>query len=1352
MKMVVGSLRSVSLKRLTKISTPLLIAIAIIFNILAPLFALSWSQQPFLGVLFYPRLVVSDLYNPAWNARQQGLQSADVLRGVDSTPISSGRDLFILLRQKQTNDAVTLDLERAPWLPDNAPNKISVFLTAFAWRDLFNFFWFPYIIGVTYLALGIIVYRLRGVDYIGQVFALLCVFVSIFAGGLFDQHSLHLLSFMWAFAWPLMGAGLLHLASIFPVENPLIRGKLWLNAIPYLLAVILGAVNLYSFYFAPNPRLHLSLRPWNFGFLGLALLLFFSLVLSTRAFSLSMLVRQQTAIVFGGSFISFGPATVWAIGNVLNFNWSLSGPISILVFAPLLIFPITIAYAALRYHLLDLDIVFSRGGVYALLLLLVIAVYFLIVSVLGALLQDTTFFQNPIFLTIFVLALVIFLEPMRQRLQAVVNRFFLPEPFDSRQPLQQYSRDLISTPLDTDLILQMLLKQVDQTLAPEHTLVFLRDYAHNIYAIRHQLGRNNPQIIEVRFGLHDDLAQWLAETNDILQLDPAGEVPLNINIAREELARLRILNVTLCVPLLGSDYLLGWLGMGAKKSGQPYNSNDLIFLATLASQTTIALENAQLLEQANRRAAELEALQKISAEIQGEVEPDRLLTSVVQQATRLLNAEGGLVYLLEPDEKTLKVVVSYNLNQDYTGYAVKIDEGVAGQVLTSEAPVVIDNYLHFSGRSPKFQNAKFGAVLGVPLRWGGKVQGVLVLVHHPHGLRFSQNDVWLMEFFATQAAIALEKSRLLHEARQRAEQLTILSEVSMAISSTLNLDTALQRVMDRAVQILHAEAGSLLLMDPKGKELIFKVVKGPTESELLGMKTPVGTGIAGTVAQMGEALIVNDVATDPRWNVAFDEATDFHTKDILCVPMITHQQVVGVIEVINKQDGTVFNHEEAQLLMSFAAQAAIAIENAQIFESTDKALAERVQELQTIQMFEQELQTSLELSTVLDLTLSRIMDSLGVVIGLMGIIKGEEEPGLYLLVQRGMPTEMGRYKRDPWPLTKGVIGRVARTGELAWVNDITQEKDYVPKNHRTRSLLIVPVLREGRVIGVVDLESTESDYFSSDDVSFVKLLVSHAAIAIENAQLFDRVKEANEAKTIFMNTASHELKIPMTSIKGYAKLLQMGAGGALTDQQADFLKVISNNVDRMTQLVNDLLDVSRIEAGRIRLEIEDVQIQDVIDEVIRSVQNQIENKHLNLTVDVDANLPELRADYNRMVQIVTNLVSNAYKYTPEGGDISVIARPYSNGDIQGISVSINDTGYGISEEDQAKLFTTFFRSSDQNIRDAPGTGLGLMITKKMVESHGGELTFVSELGKGTSFTFTMPLVCKIPPGVEVIER
>ncbi len=946
------------------------------------------------------------------------------------------------------------------------------------------------------------------------------------------------------------------------------------------------------------------------------------------------------------------------------------------------------------------------------------------------------------------------LAPVRKLLQGLVERLSPHEAFDSYKLLSQYTQNLSSIPPESDLILKLLLKYIDEALTPEHVFVFIADTAEEAFKIHAQTGKRQIKTSEARFELSDDLARWLEKTGQALQLQadkPAGSAPLQIS--GEELARLEQLEIALCVPLPGTKQLIGWLALGPKKSNQTYSDNNLVLLATLASQTAAVLEKALLLRQTDRRTAELEALQDISAKIHAEPEPSVLLAALLEQAAHLLQADGGMVFLLEPDHQRLKLAAGYKLGEDYGDNDLQVGDDVAGQVVAVGKSMTVDNYRDFPKRTNAFREAQFGAVLGVPLRWEGKIRGVLQLVRSPGMARFNEHDIWLAEFLTMESAVALEKSRLLQEAQQRADQLATLSEVSIAISSTLDLEVALQRIMDRAVQILHAEAGSLLLVDLLRKELTFEVVLGPTGSDLRGMKTSIGKGIVGTVAQTGKPIIVNDVATDPRWNIAFDEATDFQTKNILCVPMIDHdRQVIGVIELINKQDGTVFSQVDSNLLLSFAAQAAIAIENARVFTRTDKALAERIQELQALQMFDQQLQNSLELNTVLDMTLTHAMDALGISMGIIGILKSKGEPGLYLLTQRGMPTEMGRYKIDPWPLTRGVLGRVARTGDLAWVNNMAEAKDYVPKNHRTRSFLVIPITREERVIGVIDLESTDPDYFTSDDVFFVQRLVNHAAIAIANAQLFEQVRQANNAKSEFMSIASHELKIPMTSIKGYAKLIQMGAAGGLSDKQMEFLNVISNNVDRMDRLVRDLLDVSRIEAGSIRLEIENVQICKVIEEVIETVRTQIENKRLTLEVDVDRNLPEIRGDYGRIMQILTNLISNAYKYTPEGGQIRVMAKPHQNGDVRGIEVAVQDTGFGISEEDQAQLFANFFRSGDQNIRNEPGTGLGLAITKKMIESHGGELTFESELGRGSTFTFTLPLVNKIPPGVEVVEK
>ncbi len=1347
------SLRGEFLLKLARIIVPLLIVVAVAIAILALIFGLRWAAEPYLGLMFSPRLVVSDVYNPNLVQLYPGVQPNDILTALNDAPMASGRQLYLQLQGYQPGQTVTLTLKPPPGSPAQTPQNLVATLTVFTLQDLLRFFWLPYGTSLIYLAMGLVVYRLRGADQISSVLVSFCSLVAIVLTGLFDLHSLQLLTPVWVVALPLVGATLLHLALVFPAETRLYRRQPWLLYLPYAVAFVLGGFNLFNLYQSPNPLIFEQIWLWSFNFVGLSVLLFWALLLNARGTIFSPVIRQQTTLIIWGSLLAFGPITLWAfmvdmLGFTLVAFWFE------IALACLVVFPIVIAYAALRYRLLDLDQAFSRAMVYTLLIILVTLVYFLVVSLLAVLLRDVDLFKNPIVFIQFILFLVITLGPVKERLEAWVKRTFLHEPADFRQLLQRYGQALVSAPLNVESILELMLRQTDEALNPQRGLVFMEDELHEIFVVRYRHNGPNGHTIEVSFASGDDLVRWLVSTNDILQISPTGAVAEQVEVSREELARLTMLGISLCIPLMGANQLIGWLALGPKKTGQPYTSNDLLFLATLASQTTIALESAQLLEQANQRAAEMEALQTISADIQAKTESDQLLTSVVAQATRLLQADGGLVYLLEPDNETLKVVVSYKLAQNYTGLILAKGEGVAGQVAQRGETMIIDNYQGYVGRSPQFQEANFGAVLSVPLRTEGQVRGVLDLVHRSRGRHFSQRDIWLMELFATQAAIALQKSRLLQETQLRATQLAALSEVSVAISSTLNLDVALERVMAGAVQILTAEAGSLLLLDPRGKELTFEVVLGPTGAELRGQRTPIGKGIVGTVAKTGDPLIVNNAPADPRWNIAFDEATNFRTRDILCVPMLAHERVVGVVEVINKKDGTTFDADDCRLLMSFGAQAAIAIENAQIFTRTDKALAERVQELQALQMFDRELQTSLNLKHVLDISLTRAMDALGLEMGLMGVIKEKEgeDPELYLLMQRGMPMEMSRYKRDPWPLTRGIIGRVVRTGEIAWINDITLEKDYTPNSHRTRSVLAVPVMLEDKVIGIIDLESTHPDSFTSDDVSFIRLLLSPAAIAIKNAQLYEQVNEANQAKTEFMNIASHELKIPMTSIKGYAKLLQMGAGGGLSDQQKDFVGVIAGNVDRMARLVNDLLDVSRIEAGRIRLEIQNVQMREVIDEVLESVRTQLENKHLNLNLEIDGNLPLLRADYGRIVQILTNLVSNAYKYTSQGGEVKVMAKPYQNNDLDGIAVTVKDTGYGISPDDQIKLFTKFFRSNDQNIRDEPGTGLGLSITKSMIEAHGGELSVESELGQGTAFTFILPLICKIPPGVEVIER
>jgi signal transduction histidine kinase len=273
------------------------------------------------------------------------------------------------------------------------------------------------------------------------------------------------------------------------------------------------------------------------------------------------------------------------------------------------------------------------------------------------------------------------------------------------------------------------------------------------------------------------------------------------------------------------------------------------------------------------------------------------------------------------------------------------------------------------------------------------------------------------------------------------------------------------------------------------------------------------------------------------------------------------------------------------------------------------------------------------------------------------------------------------------------------------------------------------------------LESTSD---SQENLAFLNRLSDHAAIAISNAQLYDEVQRANVAKSDFVSFVAHELKNPMTSIKGYSELLAAGSVGQINEMQSNFLGTIRSNVERMSALVSDLNDNAKIEAGQLRLDYKPVDVADVVGEVVRSTKRQLDEKRQSMDFQLPPQLPPVWADRIRVGQVLTNLVSNAHKYTSEGGHIKLGAEMTTNqwdpeGAKQVVHLWVRDDGIGISVEDQAKIFQKFFRSDDIKAREAPGTGLGLNITKSLVEMQGGRIWFDSEYRKGTTFHFTVPI-------------
>jgi signal transduction histidine kinase len=353
-----------------------------------------------------------------------------------------------------------------------------------------------------------------------------------------------------------------------------------------------------------------------------------------------------------------------------------------------------------------------------------------------------------------------------------------------------------------------------------------------------------------------------------------------------------------------------------------------------------------------------------------------------------------------------------------------------------------------------------------------------------------------------------------------------------------------------------------------------------------------------------------------------------------------------------------------------------------------------------------------------------------------------EEEDLRIMAQQGYEEVLAE-QADQLPLQYPAIQSVIQSGQASQVSLLSNGTRGIMSS--AHSQIIIPIRREAQVIGLILLESTSD---SQGNLAFLNRLSDNAAIAISNAQLYAEVQRANLAKSEFVSFVAHELKNPMTSIKGYTELLAAGSVGAINEMQTNFLGTIRSNVERMSTLVSDLNDNAKIEAGRLRLDYRPVEVKEVVDEVIRSTRRQVEDKRQNVVVQLPSQLPRVWADRTRVAQVLINLVSNAHKYTPEGGSILIGGEATDNqwdphGVKQVAHLWVQDNGIGINFEDQARIFQRFFRSEDSKAREAPGTGLGLNITKSLVEMQGGRIWFESELGKGTTFHFTVPLATPV---------
>jgi len=1306
------------------------LATTVLLLIVAVLLAWRTTSVPFPGLFTDPTLIVNDTGDQAWSGYAAGLHIPDHLVALDGQPLERTTALMRELSRHQPGDVVTLTAQRK----DGTLGDVQVRLEPFPIEGLISFFILPYALGLIYLGIGIWVFLERRHEPAGQVFGLLCAVFALCLGLLFDVYTTHWFPRVWITAFSLMGSVLAHLALVFPQRIRFLDQAPVLCYLAYVPGVIIAVINQFTVLNFEAPTAYFDTWYPAFAFASVGAVAALAMMIYRVRRSQSPIVQAQARTILWGSLLAFGPIAAWFI--IFRFIAGVFPPLLLLPW--LVLFPVSIAYAILRYRMFDSKLVVSQGIAYALLSVAVVVTYFLLLYLISLVFGVTLPANNPAVLGVFVLLLALLLNPARIRLQRLVDRVFLREVVDHRQITRRFVSRLAET-MGISSVLQALDEALEAGWRLQFAALFLYDPKLARY-VPHAIGsRPFPPVTFAREG---SLSHQMLLRRESVYLYLDRPLPPELMAESEALEALRS---ALFIPVPGH----GWVTLGPKRSAAPFSSDDLVTLGSLGSQVAVALEKARLFSDLERRMKEVDVLHWVGQAVNFTMAVDDLMELIYAQTSRVLDTRHFYIALYNPDKQSLEFAFYIEDGERlYRDDEWSVETDLTGEIVRTGRPIVTEDYTRECLRRGTRPGGPPGrAWMGVPLSAGDQIIGVMSISSFDPDMRYSDEQLAFFSAIADQAAAILDKARLYREMEERAQQLAALNEVGSVITSTLDLQAVLNLIMSKAAELLEAEAGSLVLVDENTDELVFRVTAGPGSPDLVGMRLPPGTGVVGAVVEEGKPVIIRDAHSDQRWYRGLDASSSFSTHSIIAVPMSSRGRTIGVIELLNRRDGIPFDQDDERLLTAFAANAAVSIENARLFTQTDQALAARVEELSMMQRVDRELNATLDYNRVMSLTLDWALRMTGTDVGLVAVTVGSEDDvgGLRFLASRGYPEEqVATHAEELWPLDQGIIGRVVRTGMPELVEDVRGDPDYASVVPNMVAQLTVPIRWEEQIVGVIALECSQPGRLGQDALEFVIRLADHAAIAIENARLFEQVQRANAAKTDFISFVSHELKQPMTSIKGYTDLLVKGAAGELNDAQRGFLNTVLSNTDRMNKLVSDLLDISRIESGRMRLEFGDVSIEQVIGDALRTIRRQIEVKHQTLGVNVPPDLPLVWGDRDRFVQVLTNLVSNAHKYTPEGGGIVVSAQRWSDGqpapgEGEFILCSVSDTGIGIGPEDQERLFTKYFRADDPAVHSVAGTGLGLIITKSLVELHGGEIWVESQSGKGSTFVFTIPV-------------
>ena len=818
-------------------------------------------------------------------------------------------------------------------------------------------------------------------------------------------------------------------------------------------------------------------------------------------------------------------------------------------------------------------------------------------------------------------------------------------------------------------------------------------------------------------------------------------------------------NAALFLPLLRGDECIGLLALTTMRPNA-FSASDIALAESFRDQALIAIENTRLFretqEALQQQTATADVLKVIS---RSAFDLDSVLTTLIKSATTLSGTEEGVIYLRDGD--VFKARAEYNcppafLEHLKTFEACATDTYFPGPVIrTGEVVQIADTRATEIplGKAPEIGD--FRALLGVPMLRKGRVEGVFTLANRTPGA-FSQRQTGLVETFADQAVIAIENVRLFEDVQARTKELTESLEYQTATSDVLEvisrspneLQPVLDSVVALAAQLCSAPLVAIHLTRGSGFPGAARFGFSPEMTAFLenaGHAPGRGT-LGGRTMIAGVAVHIPDVAADADYT--FHEFTRrTGARSMLGVPLLREGKSIGVI-LLYRTALSPFAPRQIELMETFADQAVIAINNVRLFDEVQartRELSRSVAELKALGEVGAAVTATLDLQKVQATIVTRAVELAGADAG--AIFRYRKSDRSFRLTEAaGLDADHETALRslDVFAL-ESAMGEAIQSMQVAQIADIAARPGYPLRNASLaagfQAALILPLAAPGRILGALVLQKRATGEFPDNVVNLMQTFASQSVLAIQNARLFEEIAEkshqlelASQHKSQFLANMSHELRTPLNAILGYAELLVDGIYGALADKPRGILERVQQNGRHLLGLINDVLDLSKIEAGQLTLTLEDYTLPALVDAAVSATASLAQTKGLKLLTSVAPNLPHGHGDARRLTQVLLNLVGNALKFTDKG-EVRIEASSAGGR----FRIAVSDTGPGIAEADQKRIFEEFRQVDNTSTRNKGGSGLGLAISTRIVEMHGGAISVTSAPGAGSTFTIDLPV-------------